>query len=85
VDSRGDDLRLGKWFVISEICNATLFFLSQLSRRRRGRENRGFMASSRQTMKLYWVTTADHDEDWFVFAESARETLHKFCIHSLID
>jgi hypothetical protein len=21
---------------------------------------------------LYWVTTADHDEDWFIFAESAR-------------
>jgi len=21
-------------------------------------------------MKLYWVTTADHDEDWFMFAET---------------
>ena len=30
------------------------------------------MASNKQTMKLYWVTTQDHDEDWFVFAESAR-------------
>jgi hypothetical protein len=24
-------------------------------------------------MKLYWVTTEDHDEDWFVVASSARE------------
>jgi hypothetical protein len=28
------------------------------------------MASTKQTVKLYWVTTADHDEDWFIFAES---------------
>src|ERR1039457_5229831 len=38
----------------------------------RGRENRNYMASTKQTVKLYWVTTADHDEDWFIFAESAR-------------
>ena len=24
-------------------------------------------------MKLYWVTTPDHDEDWFVVAGSAKE------------
>jgi len=24
-------------------------------------------------MKLFWVTTKDHDEDWFVVAESAAE------------
>ena len=30
------------------------------------------MASNKQTMKLYWVTTQDHDEDWFIFAESAK-------------
>jgi hypothetical protein len=30
------------------------------------------MASNKQTIKLYWVTTADHDEDWFILAESAR-------------
>jgi hypothetical protein len=30
------------------------------------------MASNKQTIKLYWVTTDDHDEDWFLFAESAR-------------
>lgn len=24
-------------------------------------------------MKLYWVTTEDHDEDWFVVASSAEE------------
>jgi hypothetical protein len=28
---------------------------------------------------LYWVTTQDHDEDWFIFAESARQarTFHE--------
>jgi hypothetical protein len=30
------------------------------------------MTNNKQTMKLYWVTTDDHDEDWFIFAESAR-------------
>ena len=30
------------------------------------------MASNKQTIKLYWCTTQDHDEDWFIFAESAR-------------
>ena len=24
-------------------------------------------------MKLYWVTTDDHDEDWFIIASSAEE------------
>jgi hypothetical protein len=24
-------------------------------------------------MKLYWVTTADHDEDWFIVANSKKE------------
>jgi len=30
-------------------------------------------------MKLYWVTTEDHDEDWFVIAESkhAAELFHE--------
>ena len=32
-----------------------------------------YIASTKQTIKLYWVTTADHDEDWFIFAESARQ------------
>src|ERR1039457_4933791 len=40
---------------------------------RRGRENRGSMASTKQTVKLYWVTTADDAEDWFVLAASARQ------------
>ena len=31
------------------------------------------MASKPQTVKLYWVTTDDHDEDWLIFAESARQ------------
>jgi hypothetical protein len=30
------------------------------------------MAGNRQTIKLYWVFTQDHDEDWFIFADSAR-------------
>jgi hypothetical protein len=30
-------------------------------------------------MNLYWVTTLDHDEDWFVIAETAEEatTFHE--------
>ena len=36
-------------------------------------ENRGYMASKQQTIKLYWVTARDHDEDWFIFADSARK------------
>ena len=28
------------------------------------------MASTKQ-VRLYWVTTPDHDEDWFIFADSA--------------
>ena len=31
------------------------------------------MASNKQTIKLYWVTSADHVEDWFIFANSARQ------------
>src|ERR1035437_6696060 len=50
------------------LCYAVL--PSKLSRR--GRENRDFMASNKQSIKLYWVTTQDHDQDWFIFAESAR-------------
>jgi hypothetical protein len=30
------------------------------------------MASTKQ-IKLYWVTTADHVADWFIFADSARQ------------
>jgi len=30
------------------------------------------MASNKQTIKLYWVTSEDHDEAWFLFAESAK-------------
>jgi hypothetical protein len=29
------------------------------------------MANKQLAIKLYWVTTDDHDEDWFIFAESA--------------
>jgi hypothetical protein len=30
------------------------------------------MASTKQSIQLYWVTTQDHDEDWFIFADSAK-------------
>jgi len=32
-----------------------------------------FITINKQRVKLYWVTTDDHDEDWFIFAESARQ------------
>jgi hypothetical protein len=37
------------------------------------------MASNKQTIKLYWVTTDDHAEDWFIFADSASSarTFHE--------
>jgi hypothetical protein len=28
---------------------------------------------TRYPLKLYWLETADHDEDWFVIARTARE------------
>src|ERR1035437_3788836 len=56
--------------VISEICLVTLFSLCSRFPSG-GRENGGVMTSTKQ-IKLYWVTTDDHDEDWFIFAASAR-------------
>ena len=29
-------------------------------------------AAARVRVTLYWVSTLDHDEDWFIFANSAR-------------
>jgi hypothetical protein len=29
--------------------------------------------AGKQAVKLYWCTTDDHDEDWFIFASSARQ------------
>src|SRR5664280_1643563 len=29
-------------------------------------------AAAKVPVALYWVSTADHDEDWFIFAKSAR-------------
>ena len=29
-------------------------------------------ATAKVPVILYWVTTADHDEDWFIFAKSRR-------------
>lgn len=37
-----------------------------------GGERMVCMASKKQ-INLYWVTTADSDEDWFIFAVSARQ------------
>ena len=31
------------------------------------------MAITKQAIKLYWVTTSDHGEDWFIFSYSARQ------------
>ena len=31
------------------------------------------MASTRKTIKLYWCTTRDHDEDWSILADSASQ------------
>ena len=31
------------------------------------------MTTDEQAVNLYWAYTDDHDEDWFVFAASARE------------
>jgi hypothetical protein len=38
------------------------------------------MAITKQ-IKLYWCTTADHDHDWFIFAESAgnARAYHEHC------
>ena len=29
-------------------------------------------AAAKGPVMLYWVSTADHDEDWFIFAKSTR-------------
>jgi hypothetical protein len=29
--------------------------------------------ASKKRVRLYWVTTADHAEDWFIFGASARQ------------
>jgi hypothetical protein len=33
------------------------------------------MAINKQTVNLYWVSTDDHDSDWFIFATTARQAL----------
>lgn len=32
----------------------------------------GFKKMGNKEMKLYWVTTDDHDEDWFMIASSSK-------------
>src|ERR1035437_875509 len=34
-------------------------------------ENGGSMAMTKKRIKLYWCTTRDHDEDWFILSDSA--------------
>src|ERR1035441_4019345 len=58
--------------VLSQIYCATLFSLRSGFSIRRGGERTVYMASTKQ-VKLYWVTARDHVEDWFIFAESARQ------------
>ena len=31
------------------------------------------MKRAKPNLKLYWVTTPDHDEDWFILARSKRQ------------
>jgi len=31
------------------------------------------MASGQRTVMLYWCTSADHAEDWFIFADNAQQ------------
>jgi hypothetical protein len=38
--------------------------------RRRSKERNGM--ATKQAYNLYWVTTEDHGEDWFVFARTPR-------------
>lgn len=58
--------------VVSEIYRATLFSLySRVFNPTAGKA--GAMVSTKQTIKLYWVTTADHTEDWFIFSGSALQ------------
>jgi hypothetical protein len=32
-------------------------------------------AAAKVPVTLYWISTADHDEDWFIFAKSTRNSL----------
>ncbi len=67
----GDEGEGRQRYIISEIC-ATLFSLRGGFSIGRGRESGVYMASKKQ-VRLYWCTTDDHDEDWFIFANSARQ------------
>src|ERR1039458_7577286 len=55
------------------LCYTVLSPLAGFSIRRRGKESRDYLASTKQTIRLYWVTARDHVEDWFIFADSARQ------------
>ena len=46
-----------------------MFTLLFLALSWRGKENMVFITINKQ-IKLYWVTTFDHAEDWFIFAGS---------------
>ena len=50
-----------------------LHCVSLRDRKSAGERERCYMASNKQTIKLYWVTTSDHGEDWFIFSDSARQ------------
>src|SRR5580704_16347119 len=39
------------------------------------------MSGRKSCINLYWVTTHDHDEDWFIFARTSRSaaSYHEDC------
>jgi hypothetical protein len=39
------------------------------------------MSGTKSCVNLYWVTTVDHDEDWFIFARTSRSAAdyHEQC------
>jgi hypothetical protein len=39
------------------------------------------MPAKKASINLYWVTTLDHDEDWFIFARTSRSaaSYHEHC------
>ena len=36
---------------------------------------------ARSIVKLYWVTTDDHDEDWFILATTGRQGRYPLAAH----
>src|SRR5260370_38856644 len=52
------------------IRNMMVSHIGDRRQRRRSKERNGM--TTKQAYNLYWVTTEDHGEDWFVFARTPR-------------